>query len=638
MHRHKVWLLAMVLCLSVIMFKAPAGAWEFIMDGAFTWEFDYRSQGGGQGFFGPYDQDAGSGIPGTVAGFYAPINGWLGEQAGNFASGSDSSWQTEYMSTDMELRINPAIRIDGNYYIGSWGETLNPNTTPNVDFGQGNLVAAENANSKFQGVQRSFSPGYWNTLWADVQLPWGLVRIGKRPSIFGIGMFYNGLESRSTHKISLEVPYGPFLFGLRVDTSRRSTTTVNFGGTPPNPNIQVVGTSRPSGYFNQDFDKNNKRQFDFSFPVVRYHNGPLETGILWNPVRWLVGGEGIIASPGTRVLRPFVDHYEQYGVWYLKYNNGRFFLNTELDWDHQINRNRRKLASGAPDFGHFPGARDTYIENWRAVAEGGFLCGPAMLSVIYAWSSGPDRRGGAQIDRTGLLFQAGRTSTSTIGSFTNVRPSCSNSNTGLFRPYSLLMVYSYGLGTHINGDTGNGYVEDASVYGARLDYAVASNLNTYLSFFWADRVSKSGYGWGFIKPVVPNGTINPSYTAPAINFTGFAAGTATTSGLPSGTVALYHDVAREGAPSIPDANLGWEIDAGFDWKLLEGFTVNFSSAYWQPGQWFSWACVDKAVANWAQASIVTAGFGNMNPAAWGVNPNRQIDPIFGIELRVVGSF
>ncbi len=32
------------------MFKAPAGAWEFVMDGAFTWEFDYRSQGGVRAF------------------------------------------------------------------------------------------------------------------------------------------------------------------------------------------------------------------------------------------------------------------------------------------------------------------------------------------------------------------------------------------------------------------------------------------------------------------------------------------------------------------------------------------------------------------------------------------------------------
>ncbi|MGO9572367.1 MAG: hypothetical protein ACLP5H_33035 [Desulfomonilaceae bacterium] len=300
----------------------------------------------------------------------------------------------------------------------------------------------------------------------------------------------------------------------------------------------------------------------------------------------------------------------------MKYNNGRFFFNAELDWDHQTNRNRKKAsAAGGPA----AGTRDTYVENWRAAAEGGVLCGPAKLSLISAWAAGPDRRNGAQIDRTGLQTAVGRASD-------NIRRPTSFSNTGLFRPYSLLMVYDYGLGTHINGDTGNGYVEDAMVYGARLDYAVAANLNTYLSFFWADRVSQSGYGWGFIKPVIfgtaaaPNVTVGPTGSTTAV--------------IPAGTVAIFLDTTRAGAPSIPDTNLGYEFGAGFDWKLLEGLTVNFSSAYWQPGQWFSWACVDKTVISWA----TTTGVGTHNPALWGVNPNKQIDPIFGIELKVTGDF
>ncbi len=121
MHRYRVWLLAAVLCLAI---AAPAAAWEFLMDGAFTWEYDYRSQSGSSGFFGPYDQDAGSGIGGAGAGFFAPINGWLGAHTasnGNeFVSGSDASWNVFYMSTNMELRMNPALRVRGNYYIGEW--------------------------------------------------------------------------------------------------------------------------------------------------------------------------------------------------------------------------------------------------------------------------------------------------------------------------------------------------------------------------------------------------------------------------------------------------------------------------------------------------------------------------------------
>ncbi len=607
MHRYRVWLLAAVLSLAIAV---PASAWEFSMDGAFTWEYDYRSQGGASGFFGPYDQDAGSGIGGTAAGFFAPINGWLGEHAGTnggFVSGSDASWNVFYMSTNMDIRINPAIRLRGNYYIGEWGPTTSPDGTSNIDFADGNLVASQALNSRWSGIQRSFSPGYWNMLWLTAELPWGIVTLGKRKSTFGIGMGgNNGEESRSSESLALTVPYGPLRLQISIYPAKRASTSNNYNTAAPPVNT--------AGYYNQDFDKNNGRWWDTTIAQFTYRNGPFEAGAYINPIRFTNGGEGIINSFVTRATTQYTERAENYGVAYMKYNNGRFFFNTELDWDLQTNRNRKKasvaggpaLQTGTNALGQTLAVTDTYMENWRAAAEGGVLCGPAKLALITAWASGPDRRAGRQIDRTGLNSPAGRSA--------NVRRPTSFSNTGLFRPYSLLMVYDYGLGTHINGDTGNGYVEDAMVYGARLDYAVAANLNTYLSFFWADRVSQSGYGWGFIKPVLPA-----------------AAGT-----LPAGTVAIFHDTTDSGAPSIPDTNLGYEFGAGFDWKLLEGLTMNFSSAYWQPGQWFSWACVDKTIVGWA-STATPAGSGN-NPVAWHVNPNKQIDPIFGIELKVTGDF
>ena len=56
------------------------------------------------------------------------------------------------------------------------------------------------------------------------------------------------------------------------------------------------------------------------------------------------------------------------------------------------------------------------------------------------------------------------------------------SNQGVFRPFSYLMVEGYGVGAFINADNRKGYVEDASCFGGRLDYAVAANLNVYGSF------------------------------------------------------------------------------------------------------------------------------------------------------------
>ncbi len=37
---------------------------------------------------------------------------------------------------------------------------------------------------------------------------------------------------------------------------------------------------------------------------------------------------------------------------------------------------------------------------------------------------------------------------------------------------------------------------------------------------------------------------------------------------------------------VSDGFLGWEANAGVDWKLLEGMTASFRYAYWQPGDWF----------------------------------------------------
>jgi hypothetical protein len=430
------------------------------MTGNYTWLYEVRGQAGRNGFFGAYDVDNNSGIAGTGIGFYAPVNGWIGELLGNFVSGTDGSRQVMWMTNDMDLRINPAVRVRGQYYIGEWGPV---GQSPGLitDFGTGNLVASQELNSRWPGIQRSFSPGYWNMLWLSAQLPWGEVVMGKRRSTFGMGMYYNGEESRSSESLALATNYGPFRFVISFYPSRRIDDTSNYSTAAP--------LAQNLGYFNQDGDKNNGRWWDSTIPSVTYRSGDLDAGILWNPVRFHKGGEGIINTPGNRARVAYQDRAEQYGAAYVKYNNGRFFFNSEVDWYQRINNNRRRASASATAGPDFAGSRNTYLENWRFATELGVLCGPSKLAVLYAWAAGADRRRGAQIDRTGLVTNAGRASSSF-------------SNTGVFRPYSYLAVYSYGLGTHINADTNNGYVEDASIWAARLDYAVASNLNVYGSF------------------------------------------------------------------------------------------------------------------------------------------------------------
>lgn len=601
MNRYRVWLLAAVLAVTVPFLVTPAQAWEFNMDGNFTWEYEVRGQTGKKGFFGPYDIAAASGTGGVTGdvGFFAPFNAYIGQPGSSpgFAvvSGSDGAWNTQYMTTNMELRVNPALRIRGVYYIGEWfpeaaGATAADAPFAAGDLGRGYLVGSEYVNNRFGGIQRSFSPGYWNQLYMNAQLPWGEIAMGKRPSVFGIGLQWNGTESRSSEALALAASYGPLRIVFALHPARRSGA---------------------GGYYNADYDKNNGRLWDMSnCPAVTYRNGPVDMGFLfgWGPMRHR-GGESQLATPLTRITtRRTQDDEECSGAAYLKYNNGRFFFNIEGDFDFRTLRFRQGQASGTMLIQPFntaayatgpTGTRDEYFDGYRAAVEMGTLCGPAKVGLLYAWLSGPDRRYGHQINRSNLVVN-------NVTEVANVRwAATGGSNTGLFRPYSYLMVYAYGLGTHINDDTYHGYVEDASIYASRVDYAVAANLNVYGSFMWADRVSKSGYGWGFLKPstaVASLGQINKQ--------------------------------DRWRAPSIPDTNLGWEVDAGFDWKLLEGLLINATFGYWQPGNWWKFACIDKSVPNWDALPAVFS----TNPATWGINPDRTIDPIWGLELKVSGQF
>ena len=110
------------------------------------------------------------------------------------------------------------------------------------------------------------------------------------------------------------------------------------------------------------------------------------------------------------------------------------------------------------------------------MVETGFMAGPAKASFIYAWLPGPDRRHGVLIDRQPYFYGF--------------------ANNGLFMPYSLVMNFYYGGGLNLYNLNTDGYMNDASIFAGRLDYAVASNLNVFGSFCWADRASGAGLWMG----------------------------------------------------------------------------------------------------------------------------------------------
>lgn len=561
--------LGLILCL-----MAPgANAWEFSMDGVFTWQYTKVGTLGDKGFFGKFDVDNSVGNNGR----YGSLNGWFGPRFGEVStpvemtSGSDAAYNVIYMSTNMQVRLNPAVRVRGNYYIAAW-DYLSGNTGATAD-----LVSYGYPSMMYDGVQRSFSPGYWRTLWLSAQLPWGELSVGKRPSSFGMGLFADGADNQASESLSLFALSGPFRFGWSFYPARRIPS---------------------ANYFNEVADMNAIRTYQFG-PVITYRQGPLDVGASVTFVASHDGPEGSLALNKANST-PTVDRADHYGSAYMKYNNGRFFFNYEFDWYNRIDRRSANNTIAPP--GNYAAALAVvprYIEHYRTGLETGVLAGPAKVSLLAAWFAGGDRRmGSVRGINQGDLTGSGVGSTGA----TNF------SNTSVFRPYSFLAVYMYGLGTSINAATGYGYVDDAMTYGARLDYAVAANLNLFGSFFWADRVGNA-YGLGFLRPGT-DGSISRAYRGTT-------------------NVNTWTNVA----PSIPDNNLGWEIDTGFDWKLLEGLTVRSTFAYWVPGKWFSYAAMDKANPAWLQATAATLRAGN-----FGIDKDRGIDPIYGVDIRIEGEF
>jgi hypothetical protein len=310
---------------------------------------------------------------------------------------------------------------------------------------------------------------------------------------------------------------------------------------------------------------------------IKYSAGPIETG---------AGGFYFAFHEGPEALKTVTERREfpprntsaSEGWIYLKYNNGRVFFNTEADWYYRAINYEPAMDGTFPGPGYSmkPLSGDylpPYTESWRCMMEFGALSGPNRLSLLLAHMPGPDRRHGVLIDRQPYIQDAER------------------SAYGVFYPYSILMGKYYMAGVDSYRD-----MSASNVAAVRFDRMIASNLNIFGCVMKANR-SSNGYSWGYVRP----DDTNFGY----LNF-----GNRGSFNLP--------------VPSVPDDDLGWEFNAGFVWKLLENWRIYARGAYWQPGKWFNYACIDKSVPGWDSEPPTSNNFGT--------NPNRTIAPIMGFEL------
>ena len=537
-------------------------AWELEMHGQFQQIFEQYSQSADtMGFFGPADVDNQ-----FTSGRLAAVNSYLGHRlAATTASGGDGSTQYQYLDLFTDVRINPAVRFRGHYHLGEF--LRGRNSGYRIGTRPGTRVAA--------------SDGQWTMWWISGQLPIGTVAFGKRPKAFGMGLNSSGNGGDTTTETVLLVSqFGPLRLGTGLYLSRRADLV----------------------YWNPD-DKNNMRQNNFE-TFVTYRRGPLEMGLEADVLYTHQGGEGELAPGGTKTIVANDRVNATYDA-YVKYYDGRFFFNAEVVYDDYCLRHL--YNAHVPDAQDGRGSRFStdYIESLRYATEFGVVAGPAMISFFYANLPGADRRDGVLIHKQAFLPKTGY---------------------NVFVPYTYLLGYAYGAGIGAFDLNEYGYLNDAIVKAVRLDFAAAANMNLYFTFLKADRAG-NGYGWGFIdlddRRTVPDPRgANVSGVPVQVRNPNFGGVLLRNRDEVSGRRINAFDIT---APNVPDTDLGWECTVGMDWEILSGSRANLRFAYWKPGKWFSYACIDKSVSN--------RGAPN-----WGINPDREISAIFALSLTLLQTF
>ncbi len=583
-------------------------AWEFSMDGQFNYIYEQYDQMGSDGFFGKYNVDLSTGSALIPSGDYKNYNGWFGFQVKDLVSGSNAGRHYQTLELYPDIRINKAIQFRGKYRLGKYGDPY----------------ASDYITNTMPGVDVAASDGQWTMWWVMAQTPLGQVVVGKRSEAFGLGLQYNGAVNNTTEGVAIVAPYGPLRvsFAFRPFWPQPPNSQISARKTGDNPNFKLApGTP----YYNL-FDMSGTQNHAIRY-FTTYQAGSIDMGIFLAWQGWHAGPEtraarytswtGAAAQDGPEGTNKFnaYDTNVYHGTVYLKYNDGRFFFNTEWAYWYENSRLSRSVAditaanqNPSPNTLNGKGL-DYWVGSWRRMIEFGALAGPSRLSMIYAYLPGPDRRSGYVYDDQSYVQGPGQ------------------GNYSVFRPYSYLLGYVYGSGVNAF-DTGRyGYFNAAEIIASRLDYAVAANLNFFGSFLWAQR-STHGYTWGFLRPA-KDPRVTPVVNAAANNLANF---------IRWEPYVSYQN--NDGAPNIPDRDLGWEISGGFEWELLDRYRLRTTLAYWKPGRWFSYACVDRGVPGWnIQSRTNYQTTPPSNPVyPYGVNPDRKIDAIVGAEVALTVQF
>lgn len=618
----KTWRGCFVVLLAVLWgFALPASTsadWDFSLSGGQgAWSYGQYIQLGPNGFFGSCNVDR------SASGDFAVLNGWVGNRndVNTFAAGSNVAFSQTGIDTNATLG-GDWVKARGKYFINTYVTSTTQGAYVGMSPGQLTMWALQ-ANLPIFRVsygKQTFSPGlmlqFARTRTKEYLLFERDITI---PDLFGSGTRVEQAvttrdeakdgdqseletwiaEQREKDPDFLPQAEGPWGKTRIISYVKSDPATLTIGlGTMPWERIILPNAEDAKVSWNQ-YDI-NASAYQNLVGYIKYYTRNLEIGLGSIFLRTHQGPE-LQSTQFRRINTPTKETYSTEGWLYLRYNDGRISLGAEIDWYNRIWRFQRSLSGlyqnpdeldpAAPVFPEY--ATDgsgvsrfapQYWESWRYMLQAGVYFGPSSFRVFYSYFPGQDRRHGIVIDRQPFIQELPQAAM------------------GLLDPYSILMSYLYGGG--VNADA---YISGASVYAVKFDHMIAANLALECSVLYATRTS-DGYGLGYIRP------------NPAAGFFGK---------VDYGVRGTFTDPA----PGIPDNSLGWEFMGGLVWKLAEietaNFTVETRVSYWKPGGWFKYACVDRAVTGWE------------NPTAannWGANPNRDIAPVMGLEVRLGASY
>ncbi len=439
------------------------------------------------------------------------------------------------------VRVNKAVRLRGVVNFGGYRNKYSQNATMG-DTGQG--VPPFERYYVSQASMNAFdtlSVISVEQLWATFKLPWGILAIGPRAFPFGTGATF-GRNTRSEMYLFV-VPYGPFrfLFGLWPGGTRIPSVWLT------TPDSSLKNTSHQAAFCT--YDASNLRLGTATI-YRQYHAD--------NHVPYLTN----------------VDESTLVNLLFLKYYDGRFFANVEYAW---ANIDRFSSVS-VPETGSIRSSlsQTVAIEANHFFAEGGFSLGPAKLSLMFALASGPvlndDNRlrnvpagGFFQSDATPAPFQPGANPKVYAPWPINYQA---------LEPYEFLMFNTYAGGnnggwnamdfTYVGDE--HGMMSDGYCLAGRIDFALAANLNLWSSFIWAHRLERAGTYFGQYQ----------------------SSGSLASGSIPN-LEKFYANAGRSfgtGNDYISDGFIGWELNAGTDWELLENVVFRFRYSLWKPGDYF----------------------------------------------------